>query len=112
MKAAAIGEHLPFDAHYVATAPAAPGVYLLYDRHRLIYIGLAAADATIRECLRHHLRGERGTCTGSATEFDYEASAEPLPLYGHYLSVYVEATGGLLPECNEARDSYAPLAGY
>lgn len=96
-----IGEHLRFDAPNVAGTPASPGVYLLYRGHRLIYIGLAAAGATIQERLRHHLRGHGGSCTCSATEFDYETSADPVLLYRHYLAVYVGATGGLMPDCNE-----------
>lgn len=101
---AAPGEHLPFHARHVAEAPAAPGVYLLYRGHRLIYIGLAAGGATIRERLRHHLRGAGGACTRSATEFDYEAAADPIALYRHYLGVYLHATGGLLPDCNPIDD--------
>jgi hypothetical protein len=97
-------EHLAFHSRAVADAPAAPGVYLLYRGHRLIYIGLAAAGATIQERLRHHLRGAGGACTRSATEFDYEASDDPLALYRHYLGVYLHATGGLLPDCNPAHD--------
>jgi hypothetical protein len=97
-----IGEHVPFDVRSVARAPAAPGVYLLYRGHRLIYIGVAAGGASIRGCLRQHLGGERGPCTSLATEFDYEASAVPLPLYRHYVGVYLHATGGLLPDCNAA----------
>lgn len=102
--AARAGEHIPFHAHTVDDAPAAPGVYLLYRGHRLIYIGLAAAGATIRERLRYHLRGAGGACTRSATEFDCEASADPVSLYRHYLGVYLHATGGLLPDCNPVDD--------
>lgn len=91
---------MPFHARYVEKASASPGVYLLYRGHRLIYIGLAAGGATIRERLRHHLPGG-GTCTRSATEFDYEASANPVALYRHYIAVYLDATGGMLPDCNE-----------
>ena len=101
---ARIGEHLPFDARNVARAPAAPGVYLLYRGHRLIYIGVAAGGATIRGRLREHLRGVRGLCTQSASEFDYEVSAVPMALYRHYLGVYLETTAGLLPDCNAADD--------
>lgn len=97
---ARLGERVPFEARNVAAAPAAGGVYLLYRGHRLIYIGLAAAGATIRERLHQHLRGDDGPCTRSATEFDYESSAEPIALYRHYLAVYFDATGGLLPDCN------------
>jgi hypothetical protein len=99
--AARVGEHVPFVSRTVAEAPASPGVYLLYRDHRLIYIGLAAAGATIQERLRHHLGGEGGPCTRSATEFDYETSGDPVPLYHHYLAVYLDATGGLLPDCND-----------
>lgn len=95
------GEHLPFSARSVAQAPASPGVYLLYRGHRLIYIGLAAAGATIRDRLRHHLRGGGGFCTRSASEFDYEASRDPIALYHHYVAVYLAATGARLPDCNE-----------
>jgi len=96
-----IGEHLPFNARNVAEAPASPGVYLLYRGHRLIYIGLAVAGATLQGRLRHHLRGDGGYCTRSATEFDFEASADPVALYRHYIAVYLGATGGLMPDCNE-----------
>ena len=98
---ARIGEHVPFDARNVAEAPAAPGVYLLYRGHRLIYIGVAAAGATICDRLLHHLRGDGGRCTRSASEFDYEVSADPIALYRHYVDVYLAATAGLLPDCNE-----------
>jgi hypothetical protein len=100
--AARAGEPIAFHARNVAEAPAVPGVYLLYRGHRVIYIGVAVAGTTIRERLRYHLRGGGGPCTHSATQFDYEGAADPLPLYGHYLAVYLEASGGLLPDCNEA----------
>jgi hypothetical protein len=96
------GEHVPFHARDVDQAPASPGVYLLYRGHRLIYLGVAAGGATIRERLRYHLRGGGGACTRSATEFDCEASADALALYHHYIAVYLDATGGQLPDCNEA----------
>lgn len=102
--AAAIGEHVPFNAREVAEAPAAPGVYLLYRGERPIFIGLAAAGTTIRQRLEQHLRGEGAGGTRNATEFDYETSAYARALYRHYLSVYLEASGGRLPECNPVDD--------
>ena len=98
---ARIGEHVPLEASNVAQAPALPGVYLLYRGHRLIYIGASANGGTIRQDLRRHLDGEGGPCTQRATEFDYEAAADPLPLYWLYVDIYREMTGGLLPDCNE-----------
>ena len=102
--AARISEHVPFDAQRIAETPAAPGVYLLYRQHRLIYIGHAPAGTTIRARLERHLRGEAGACTQAATEFDYETSAYADWLYRHYLAVYLDATGGLLPDCNTLED--------
>jgi hypothetical protein len=99
--AARLGEHVPLTPGNVAVAPALPGVYLLYRGHRLIYIGVAPRGATIRGRLREHLLGGGAGGTGSATEFDYEVSGEPFALYGHYLAVYIDTTGGLLPDCNE-----------
>jgi hypothetical protein len=104
LPAARVGEQMAFHARSVGEAPAAPGVYLLYRGHRLIYIGLAAAGSTIRERLRDHLRGAGGACTRSATEFGYEESADPVSLYRKYLAVYLDATGGLLPDCNPVDD--------
>lgn len=102
--AAACFEHKPFEPRELAGAPDAAGVYLLYRGHRLIYIGIARAGRTIRACLEEHHRGRRGRCTAAATEFDYEASENPLWLYRHYLAVYLEATRGLLPDCNRPED--------
>jgi hypothetical protein len=95
------GDHVPFTTGHLAAVPASPGVYLLYRHHRLIYIGLAAAGGSIRAHLGHHLRGAGGRCTRAATEFDYETSDDPVGLFGHYVAVYLDTTGGLLPECNE-----------
>jgi hypothetical protein len=92
----------PFDARHVASAPLRAGVYLLYGGHRLIHIGIAAPGTTIRGELLRHLRGANAG-TRAATDFDCEASADPLALYQHYLAVYLDATGGVLPECHEAR---------
>lgn len=94
--------HAPFVSRHVDEAPPAPGVFLLYRSGRLIYIGLAGPGGNIRERLRQHLRGQAGPCTRSATEFDYEASSDPVELYQHYLAVYLGTSAGRLPDCNEA----------
>lgn len=96
-----LGRHLPLDARNVAGSPVSPGVYLLYRDDRLIYIGLAAAGATIRDRLQHHLRGGGGLCTRSATEFDCEASPDPVALYRRYVAAYLATGAGRMPDCNE-----------
>jgi hypothetical protein len=94
--------HAPFVSRHVDAAPASSGVFLLYRSGRLIYIGLAGPGASIRECLRQHLRGEGGPCTRLANEFDYEASTDPVSLYRHYVAVYLGTSAGRLPDCNQA----------
>lgn len=94
--------HAPFVSRHVEEAPALPGVFLLYRSGRLIYLGLAGPGGSIRERLRQHLRGDAGSCTRAATEFDYEASADPVALYRHYLAVYLGTSAGRLPDCNQA----------
>lgn len=82
------GGRAPFDAPNVTEAPATSGVYFLYAGQRLIYIGVAANGATLRERLHDHLRGEDATCPEPATEFAYEPARDPLPLYWTYVNVY------------------------
>jgi hypothetical protein len=82
------GGRAPFDARNVSEAPATSGVYFLYTGQRLVYIGVAANGATIRERLQRHLRGEHDTCREPATEFAYELARDPLPLYWTYVNVY------------------------
>jgi len=94
--------HAPFVSRHVDEAPASPGVFLLYRRGRLVYIGLAGPGGSIRERLHEHLRGQAGSCTRSATEFDFEASPYPVSLYRQYFAVYLGTSAGRLPECNEA----------
>jgi hypothetical protein len=105
-----LGEHVPLNAAGVALAPMLPGVYLLYRGHRLIYLGFAAPGYSIRQCLGEHLRGERGACTAAATEFDYESSGSPSQLYRHYMAIYMDATGGLMPECNDRQEVHGWLS--
>src|SRR5688572_15509989 len=87
----------PFVSRHVDEAPASPGVFLLYRRGRLVYIGLAGPGGSIRERLREHLLGQGGSCTRSATEFDFEASPYPVSLYRQYFAVYLSTSAGRLP---------------
>jgi len=94
-----------FTAVNVALAPAAPGVYLLYRGPQVIYIGVAAYGTTIRERLQRHQRGEEGPCTQAASEFEYEATSDPLARYRVHLRAYFERSGGQVPSCNERHAS-------
>jgi hypothetical protein len=94
-------EAIAFDEAGVGSAPSSPGVYFLSRAHRVIFIGVAGHGTSIRRELLLHLRGERGPCTQTATEFEYDRSPNPRALYRFYLEKYSLRSGGPLPECNE-----------
>jgi hypothetical protein len=75
----------PFTAEHVAAAPAASGVYFLYRRQRLAYIGVAVHGSCIRQELDYHLRGSYGPRTQAATAFRYELTRHPIVAQHEYL---------------------------
>ena len=92
----------PFSQAAVDVSPAAPGVFLLYNDGRLIYIGVAVNGSDIRQELASHLSVAHGECTRGASAFLYETVADPLRLYRYYLGAHRERYGGRLPPCNAA----------
>lgn len=91
----------PFTDAAVEISPASPGVYLLYQSGRLVYIGLAVNGAGIRAELESHRRGAHGFCAQRATAFHFELCAEPIQLHRRYLEAHRARYGGRLPPCNE-----------
>jgi hypothetical protein len=92
----------PFTEAAVDVSPAAPGVYLLYQDGRLIYVGVAVNGSSIRQELASHLSGACGECTCRATAFLYEIAADPLRLHRYYVAAHRQRYGGRLPPCNAA----------
>lgn len=91
----------PFTDAAIDLSPAAPGVYLLYQNGRLLYIGLAVNGSSIREELASHRRGAHGDCTRDATAFTYELARDPRALHRRYLASHRERYDGRLPPGNE-----------
>ena len=91
----------PFTDAAIDLSPAAPGVYLLYQNGRLLYIGLAVNGSSIREELASHRRGAHGECTRDATAFSYELAPDPRALHRRYLASHRERHDGRLPAGNE-----------
>lgn len=91
----------PFTDEAVASAPTAPGVYLLYRSGRLIYVGVAVNGSGIREALQSHRHGAHGACTQAATAFDFEITARPAEAHRAYLREHMARYGGRLPPCNQ-----------
>lgn len=91
----------PFTDAAIDLSPAAPGVYLLYQNGRLLYIGLAVNGSSIREELASHQRGAHGERTRDATAFVYELARDPRALHRRYLSAHRARHGGRLPPGND-----------
>lgn len=83
----------------------AAGVYRLYRPSQLIFIAMAL---DVRAALRQHRNGEHGPCTQSAASFDYQLTENPVALQRVWLSEFAAASGGKLPECNQAARKSPP----
>ena len=92
---------LAFREEQVALAPDETGVYFLYRRERLIYIGVAVQASGIRQEVQRHLEGRYGPGTVASTSFDFEACRDPVVARSEYLRAYRQRNGGRLPPCNE-----------
>jgi hypothetical protein len=84
----------------ISNSPTDIGVYALYERGELIYIGKGDGKGGIRSRLRSHKRGDEGRCTQRATSYRRERCSDPsareVYLQEEYLKRY-----GRLPRCND-----------
>jgi hypothetical protein len=92
----------PFSAELIAGAPNAAGVYALWEREELIYIGCAPGGrSTIRSNLVDHYAGTRGPWTQYATRYGWELSLQPQARELELLAEY-EGQFQRLPRCNRS----------
>jgi hypothetical protein len=80
-------------------APEEPGVFTLWDRGELIYIGSARRPATLREALLGHLAGAN-PCTRTATHYGWQIDClDPEAAERRFVSSLCD-DGRALPRCN------------
>ena len=79
-------------------APNEPGVFWLFKAGTLIFIG--HARRSLRARLLAHLRGEEGSCTQRAAEYQWETTGTPTARARTLLAEYA-ARFGRLPRCND-----------
>ena len=70
------GSRHAFTPAVLMYAPASPGVYLLWDRDALIFVGQAAAPHTILERLMDHYCGRALPCRATHCAWEVAAYAE------------------------------------
>jgi hypothetical protein len=84
----------------VGKAPRKHGVYALYQKGTVIYIGRASQEGvTIRGMLRRHLEGRQGPATAAATHYKREPSQRAKARTRELLKEHVTAHAKL-PRCN------------
>ena len=65
----------PFVEAFINTAPADPGVYVLWRNNAVIYIGRAEGGLeTIQSRLEEHFQGRVCSCSRQATHYSWEIS--------------------------------------
>jgi hypothetical protein len=79
-------------------APDEPGVFWLFKSGALIFVG--HARRSLRARLLAHVRGEQGSCTGRADQYQWETSGTPTARARTLLAEYA-ARFGRLPRCND-----------
>lgn len=96
-------ERYTFNRSAIDRAPLAPGVYGIFDKKELIYIGYSGEgrEQTIRESLSRHLDGRYGGCTGSATRYCWEITIA-CGARAHALRARFDAMHLRAPRCQTA----------
>ncbi len=94
------GPKYRFAANLIDGAPEDHGIYALWEREELIYLGCAPGpDFTIQRALRRHAAGADGPCTEQATHYGWELCLEPLERRAELLAEF-QARFKRLPRCN------------
>jgi len=89
----------PFTKQEVDRAPESQGVFGLYDGNsQPIYYG--RSETSIRARLQRHFSGAEGSCTRSASNFDWELTNSPMLREEELLEEHKSAFGRL-PKCND-----------
>src|SRR5262245_9472253 len=94
------GERHRFTTWQISGAPAAPGVYALWEGDEAIYIGATRGDASIRSRLQDHYA--RRAQPHDATHFSWEVTSQPREREAELLGEF-HIANSRLPRCNDAR---------
>ena len=95
---------LRFLEKYVHAVPEEPGIFCLWHRAHLVYVGRTAPRTNLRAEVQHALHMAMADDL-SATHFTYEVTTTPKTRAAEELRDYYERWGSL-PRYNEARPAY------
>jgi hypothetical protein len=80
----------PLDPASIALVPASHGAYRLWDRDRVLFVGMTSGARTLRSELMRHWRGDYGH-TQRASHFDCITAPTADEAHAHYLSLYLSS---------------------
>ena len=80
----------PLDEAGISLAPVSHGAYRLWDRERVLFVGMTSGMRTLRTELMRHWRGDFGF-TQRASHFECVAAATADEAHAHYLSLYLSS---------------------
>ena len=89
----------PLDQAAIAALPACHGAYRLWDRERVLFVGMTSGARTLRSELMRHCRGDFGN-TQRASHFECLVAATADEAHQHYLALYVSS--GLRPDLRKS----------
>jgi hypothetical protein len=78
------------DRASIALAPACHGAYRLWDRERVLFVGMTTGMRTLRSELLRHYRGDFGR-TQRASHFECLPAATADEVHALYLSLYLSS---------------------
>lgn len=80
----------PLEHSAIASLPASHGAYRLWDRDRVLFVGMTSGARTLRTELMRHWRGDFGF-TQRASHFEWLPAATSGEAHTHYLSLYLSS---------------------
>ena len=95
---------LRFLERFVHVVPEEPGIFCLWHRAHLVYVGRTAPRTNLRAEVKHALHMAMADDL-TATHFTYEVTSTPKTRAAEELRDYYERWGSL-PRYNEARPAY------
>lgn len=93
-------EKKPFTELMLEAIPQRKGVYVLWDRRQIVYVGVGADAGGLYSALTEHLRGERVPEARRIRDFQIEVCSHPVSRQTELIEEH-RAAHGSLPAFNE-----------
>lgn len=90
-------KQLPFTDLMIRSITDSPGVYALWNREKLLYIGRTGPDEGLRAALESHARDQHPVTIPCIYDFQYEVHGDPKRRQDEVLRAFRKRAGRLPP---------------